>query len=167
MRIEVQKAQLNELKQLQQICINAYSQNFAHHWNEGGLEWYIDQQFSDSQLMQAIESPKTDYYIIYKDGLPVGFCKLGYSDQTWLELEKIYVLPIEKGNGIGKTVLEMIISLAKGKDKTELVLYVIDNNEAAISFYQRNGFSFVKKTRLELPYFKEELKGAWQMVKQF
>ena len=171
MLVEIHKAQLQDLEQLQQICVKTYSQNFAHHWNEGGLDWYLGQQFSSGQLRQAIESSETDYYLIFRDNLPVGFCKLGYSSaiepaESWLELEKIYVLPTEKGNGIGKTVLDMVIDIAQQKRKKQLILYVIDTNQAAIRFYERNGFSLIKKTRLDLPYFKEELKGAWQMTKR-
>ncbi|MVM29791.1 GNAT family N-acetyltransferase [Spirosoma sp. HMF4905] len=168
MLVEIHKAQLGDLEQLQQICLNAYSQNFAHHWHEGGLDWYLDQQFSPDQLRQAIKSAETDYYLIFNDKLPVGFCKLGYSRLTepWLELEKIYVLPSEKGSGIGKAVLDMVVHIAEDKGKKELILYVIDTNQAAIRFYERNGFSLQEKTRLDLPYFKEELKGAWQMRKR-
>ncbi|QHV96486.1 GNAT family N-acetyltransferase [Spirosoma endbachense] len=171
MLVEIHKAQLADLEQLQQICVDAYSQNFAHHWHKGGLDWYLDQQFSPGQLRQAIESAETDYYLIFKDKLPVGFCKLGYSKLTephelWLELEKIYMLPTEKGSGIGKTVLDMVIQIAEEMGKKELLLYVIDTNQAAIRFYERNGFSLLKKTRMDLPYFKEELKGAWQMMKR-
>jgi len=169
--VEIHKAQLKDLEQLQQICINAYSQNFAHHWNEGGLDWYLGNQFATEHLREAIESAETDYYFITSANLVVGFCKLGYAGlaepgNRWLELEKIYMLPSEKGSGIGKSVLGLIIGIAKEKGAKALMLYVIDTNQAAIRFYERNGFSFIKKARLELPYFKEELKGAWQMIKR-
>ena len=172
MRITIYKAQSGDIEQLQDICIKAFSQNFAHHWNEGGLAWYLDQQFSIDQLTQDLESPLTDYYLIYQDELPVGFFKIGYTDPTkpsadgnWLELEKIYVLPTQKGNGIGKLVMEFVVNIAREKANDGLVLYVIDTNQAAIRFYEKNGFSLTRRTRLELPYFKDELKGAWQMVK--
>ncbi|GAB3743577.1 GNAT family N-acetyltransferase [Spirosoma lituiforme] len=170
MSLRIHKAVIDDLQQLQQICIEAYSQNFAHHWNEGGLDWYIDQQFSPDALRQTIDSLNSDYFIIYQDNLPIGFCKLSYGSDTglptpWLDLEKIYLLPSQKGNGVGKAILEFVAQLAQQQAKKELVLSVIDTNHAAIDFYRKNGFGFVQKTTLALPYFKEELKGAWLMAK--
>lgn len=82
-----------------------------------------------------------------------------------MELEKIYVLPECKGLGIGKLALKEIIYIAEQQGKKNLILDVIDTNRSAIAFYQKLGFEQHGTTILDVPYFKEELKGMNIMVK--
>jgi diamine N-acetyltransferase len=48
-----------------------------------------------------------------------------------------------------------------------LFLCVIDTNTNAIAFYKKLGFTRHGTTRLDLSYFKEELKGMYRMVLEF
>jgi ribosomal protein S18 acetylase RimI-like enzyme len=61
----------------------------------------------------------------------------------------------------------MIAGISEFADKlgTDLIwLAVMDTNTSAITFYENIGFTFFDKTRLELPYFKDELRGMWRMI---
>ena len=82
-----------------------------------------------------------------------------------MELEKIYVLPECIGMGIGKMALTDIIQKTKNIGKESIILCVIDTNENTIAFYDKLGFKFHSKTILDIPYFKEELKGMIRMIK--
>jgi hypothetical protein len=52
MNIELIRASLADVIQLQAICIAAYPENFGHHWNENGLELYLENEFSQEKLTQ-------------------------------------------------------------------------------------------------------------------
>jgi len=103
-------------------------------------------------------------------GKEVGFAKVNLlcnsktKNSRMAELEKIYMLPEFKGKGIGKFALNAIIALVKKLNKNRLLLNVIDQNKEAIIFYEKLGFKFHSRTKLELPYFREELKGMQRMV---
>lgn len=45
--MELRKAFLKDILELQKICIDAYAKNFYNHWEEGGLEWYLEKEFSE------------------------------------------------------------------------------------------------------------------------
>jgi len=45
------------------------------------------------------------------------------------------------------------------KDKEIIWLVVIDTNTHAIEFYKKLGFEIHSRTILDIPYFKEALKG--------
>ena len=167
----LEKAILSNINVLQEICLSAYSQNFAHHWEAGGLELYLESQFSIKRLTADIIDPNIDYYFIKEADKPIGFTKIKLNaiwddtpKKTVVELEKIYLLPETKGNGIGKKALWEIIEIVKSLDKKTLFLCVIDTNTVAIAFYKKLGFQFHSKTRLDAPFFKEELKGMHRMV---
>ncbi|MCE2996843.1 MAG: GNAT family N-acetyltransferase [Cyclobacteriaceae bacterium] len=165
----LKKAQLNDLPTLQKVCIEAYSLNFHHHWNPGGLDWYLKREFGDECLTDDLTNATIEYYFILENEIPVGFVKLHdvpyheHNQHDVIELEKIYIYPTKKGNGIGGRALADVIALSKGRGKKVLFLGVIDTNHPAIAFYKNLGFQFHSKTRLDIPFFKEELKGMNRM----
>jgi ribosomal protein S18 acetylase RimI-like enzyme len=168
--MELSKATLEDIDNLREICIQAYAQNFHHHWNGDGLNWYLEREFSLARLEQDLKDENRAYYIIRREGLPIGFVKLNHHSNLpdlpkaeGSELEKIYVLPSYKGKGVGKFAIEAINSIVKEKAKKIFFLCVIDTNIKAIAFYKKLGFKFHSKTRLDIPYFKEELKGMHRM----
>ncbi len=168
--MELKKALLENINKLKKICIDAYSLSFHNHWNDGGLEWYLDTEFSDKRLALDLTDKKTEYYFIEHQEKHVGFIKIKINSSSSfipnsVELEKIYVLPECKGMGIGKLALNDIIQKTKNSGRACVFLCVIDTNESAIAFYEKLGFKFHSKTTLDVPYFKEELKGMNRMIK--
>jgi len=169
MIMQLQKALIHEIVELQNICIESYSQIFANHWTGNGLELYLEQQFGHAQLNIELVDADIEYYFIVNNNINVGFLKLNYKTSHELsefdncELEKIYILPQYSGMGIGKMAMTKTIEILKQKAKKILFLSVIDTNQNAIAFYENLGFEFHSKTRLEVPYFREELKGMYRM----
>ena len=166
----IKKAFIEDIIELKKICIDAYSLSFHSHWNDGGLEWYLDNEFNDKRLSLDLSDKNTEYFFIEHKEKQVGFIKTkitSLSDfiKNSVELEKIYVLPECKGMGIGKMALNSIIKKAENTGMKSLFLCVIDSNEDAIAFYEKLGFKFHSKTILDVPYFKEELKGMNRMIK--
>ncbi|SJZ64124.1 Ribosomal protein S18 acetylase RimI [Chitinophaga eiseniae] len=174
MNTELIVAELKDVDLLHQVCTTAYTKHFADHWEPGRLGWYLDQSFSTDRLKKDIEDPGTTYYLIYNAGQPAGFVKLNdrlkddasgrFSEA--LELERIYMLPAFTGTGVGKAAMNKIEEIARQRQRPLIVLYVVDANETAIRFYERNGFEKVGKTRLELSGFKEAFKPATMMAKK-
>ena len=170
--MELKKAFRKDITELKIICIESYSLNFHNHWNDGGLEWYLDKEFSEERLISDLSDKNIEYYFIDNKGKRVGFIKIRnnsssvFNIENSVELEKIYVLPECKGMGIGKLALNEIIKKIEERGKRNLFLCVIDTNENAIAFYEKLGFKFHSKTTLDIPYFKEELKVMKRMVKE-
>lgn len=166
----LEKVSIKEIDRLQNICIEAYTKNFAHHWDKNGLEIYLEQQFNLNRIKADLNNPTLNYYFIKVNEKPIGFIKLNlsvsfdnYSKHEAAELEKMYVLPEMKGQGIGKKALSAIIQEIKDIGKKVFFLCVIDTNTPAIKFYEKLGFEYHSKTSLDIPLFKEELKGMHRM----
>ena len=168
--MELIKATLKDLSALQKICTTAYQHNFANHWNENGLELYLEEQFGTVRLTKDLKNAAIGYYFIITNKIPAGFVKInfeatlaGFESIPTCELEKIYLLPEWHGKGLGKAALESIFEISIKKRKNILFLCVIDTNTSAIGFYEKLDFRFHSKTRLEAAYFKEALKGMNRM----
>ena len=168
--MKIHKARSTDLDLLLTICRQAYSENFAHHWLEGGLLWYLNKVYSREGIRADLANPDIQYYVAFIEGEPTGFMKLnlgsnlpGSAKENGMEVEKIYSRPIHQGKGIGKGLMKIAIGLTKDLNKKYIWLGVIDTNTDEIEFYKKLGFEFHDKSRLDVPYFKEELKGMWRM----
>lgn len=171
--MKIQQIPPAKLRELQKISQIAYSTNFGHHWDGNGLEIYLEEQFNEIRLQGELENPDIGYYFVEDEKRVVGFAKMkwastlpGHTNDSCCELEKIYMLPAEKGKGLGRFTVEKLIVEAQLKGKTIFFLCVIDTNTAAMAFYQKLGFEFHSRTRLEAPLFKEELKGMHRMYRR-
>ena len=163
--MQLKKVTIDDMFELQQISFEAYIKNFADHWNANGLELYLEKEFGNKRLKTDLNNPLVAYHFIQSDMKTVGFLKINYetapsiSIEDNCELEKMYILPEYQGLGIGKAALKVAINKIQKRGKKILFLCVIETNRNAIAFYEKLGFKFHSKTRLEDPHFKEELKG--------
>jgi len=85
-----------------------------------------------------------------------------------LNSNQVILLPAECGQdlfpfaiqrGIGKQLMAVAWQEAKRMQKKIIGLVVIDTNINAIEFYKKIGFEIHSRTILDIPYFKEALKG--------
>lgn len=168
--IDIKQMKPGDLAVLHKICCNAYIENFYDHWEDGGLENYISKVCGFNVLKAELADKNIQYFAALIKDAPVAFMKLNlYSNlpdlpaQKGIELDKVYVLPEFKGLKIGRLLLEAAFDIAEYNKKEIFWLSVIDTNKEAITFYQKLGFRFHSKTKLEYPQFKEELRGMWRM----
>lgn len=87
------------------------------------------------------------FYIASVNRLPVGYAKLKLDSQSEFiesknicQLQKIYVLNDFHSMGIGFRLQSLVLEKAKELEFEALWLSVLNVNEQAISFYQKNGF---------------------------
>ena len=169
-KIKLRKAYPSDRADLQKISREAYTQNFGDHWEENGLEMFLEGQFNDHRLERELRGIDQEYYFIMMDDHDIGFVKINFKgriedlDEPQTELEKIYILPRFKGVGIGSRILKQIIDLCHLRGSERIWLNVIDTNTHAIGFYRKFGFQLHSMTRLDLPLFKDELRGMHLMV---
>lgn len=162
-----------DLPILHQISRDAYSMNFSHHWQEGGLEEYVEEVYGEAALAADLADPAIRYYVAFIGRQPVAFMKLNLRSnlpdadpEKGIELEKLYVLPSRKGSGIGRLLLDRAFRIADQLGKEVFWLGVIDTNTAAIAFYEKAGFRRHSMTQVGYPKFRDELKGMWRMEKK-
>lgn len=167
----IKKANSSDLELLFRVSRQSYSENFAHHWNDGGLDWYLDKEYGIEGIKSDLINPDINYFIAFFHEEPAGFMKLqlnstlaNHSSTSGMEVEKLYFKPQYQRKGIGKKLLSVALVLGQKLKKEIIWLGVIDTNEKAIEFYKKIGFEIHDKTALDIPYFKEELKGMWRMI---
>ncbi len=107
------------------------------------------------------------FYLAYEAQELVGYFKLNVGEaqnETFetssIELERIYVTSQHQNRGLGKHLLNQIISIVKTKAVSFLWLGVWEENKAAIKFYERHGF---KKFSSHPYYIGKDKQTDWLM----
>lgn len=90
------------------------------------------------------EKPKAEVIIGEYNGKPVGFALFFYNFSTFLGkpgiyLEDLFIKKEARGNGFGKTLLSYLAQLTIERNCGRLEWWVLNWNEAAISFYKKLG----------------------------
>lgn len=113
----------------------------------GQMKYMLNMMYSHESLEYQIEKQQHTFIIAYDDETPVGFAayfpKYDISPAIY-RLDKLYVLPDQQGKGIGKKLIDHIISIIKPQGAALLELTVNRNNKA-LSFYQKLGFKITKE----------------------
>ncbi|AZD80738.1 GNAT family N-acetyltransferase [Pseudomonas chlororaphis] len=72
-------------------------------------------------------------------------------DRSVAEIQAIYVSPMHTGQGIGRELIDHVIPLLQSAGRSRVVLWVLERNAPALSFYRQLGFAEepVKTTTIE------------------
>jgi GNAT superfamily N-acetyltransferase len=88
-------------------------------------------------------------FVAESDGGIVGFALYYSSYSTWngrcVYLEDLYVLPEHRRTGVGKDLFDAVVNIAKERRVKRLDWQVLDWNEPAIRFYEKEGATIDKE----------------------
>ena len=90
------------------------------------------------------ERPYAEVVLAVDEHRPVGFALFFHNFSTFLGrpgiyLEDLFVVPEERGSGVGRALLEHLARLAVDRGCGRLEWAVLDWNRDAIAFYERLG----------------------------
>ena len=114
---------------------------------DSDLEWiknfFIENWGSDFIISRGkIHKPENlEGFIAEEDGEKVGLVTVNIEND---ELELVTIDSLKQGRGIGKILLDEVVSLAREEKLRRLWLITTNDNLNALKFYQKNGFHLVK-----------------------
>ncbi|MBG6111053.1 ribosomal protein S18 acetylase RimI-like enzyme [Flavobacterium sp. CG_9.10] len=146
-KIEIKKASISDLKALQIISIQTFSETFAEVNTPENIENYNKESFSEVHLTSELNNPNSQFFIAYSDSEPIGYLKINsgkaqteaISDHA-LEIHRIYVSQSFHGKKVGQLLLDKVIEIAQQSAVDYIWLGVWEENHRALRFYTKNGF---------------------------
>jgi len=145
--IEIRKAALSDLEQLQTIGKQTFFETFAEANTTENMKSYLESAYSVEQLTGELTNQFSEFYFALFDNKIAGYLKINYGlsqtelkDQNALEIERIYVLKEFQGKKVGQALYDTAYKIAMQRDVDYLWLGVWEENPRAISFYRKNGF---------------------------
>ena len=112
-----------------------------------------------------IERERVSTFVATVSGAVTGFCTLhpapGERDGGAGEIASFYVLPSEWRRGTGRRLDERVRAEARARGYRDVVLWVLETNARARSFYEASGFRPDGESRifLDRPY------GSWRELR--
>ena len=96
----------------------------------------------------------TENRIAERDGLMVGYCKIGFDitlehdgkGRRVMELKQLYMRGNETGSGIGAALMTWALGEARARGFDDVILSVWSENYGAQRFYARHGFEKIGDT---------------------
>ncbi len=136
------------LEELQYIGKQTFIDAFGNANTEADIQEYLEEAFSEAQLLQELQDPHVSYFFIQwkqkmlayfkvKHGLPTAVSEEG----TALEICRLYVFQEYQGQQLGQWMLDKIIQMAQDQQFDFVWLGVWSQNPGAIRLYERKGFS--------------------------
>ena len=146
-KIEITRATLNELDQLQKIGRQTFYETFSPFNTEENMNQYLEEAFSKEKLTDELSDKNAEFYFATLDSKVIGYLKLNFGqsqtelkDDKALEIERIYVLKEFHGKKVGQLLYDKAIEVAKLTKADYVWLGVWEENPRAINFYKKNGF---------------------------
>lgn len=107
----------------------------------GATESNIQEISSEEFISSLLSKPKTKVFAFSQDGRIVGIAVNRKMDESTVELAGVIVQQDALGKGIGTALLKSAIASAKELGFLSIRVKTETNNQNAISFYRKNGFT--------------------------
>jgi ribosomal protein S18 acetylase RimI-like enzyme len=114
----------------------------------------IDLRHAFTRLKPAIERPDARVFVLEDQNEVHGFCRIGPSREQDVppetgEVFAINVAPSHWRKGYGQTLLKEVVSYMRQDGYQAITLWVLNDNQRALRFYEKLGFSPDGATRIE------------------
>jgi putative acetyltransferase len=102
-----------------------------------------EQRFGPNLKAQHLESGKGTFLVARDAGRAVGCGAIRMIDTTTAEVKRMYVEPQQRGQGVGRSVLDRLQAEAQKLGARRLVLETGSRSPEAIALYARAGFTTI------------------------
>ena len=145
------KAGESELNQVHDMAEVVFRHTYRDILSPGQMEYMMDWMYSLTNLRRQLDEGHV-YHIAYDDGLPCGYVSvqadgIGDDGVPVYHLQKIYVLPSEQGNGLGRLLFDAaldFVCLQTDRFPARIELNVNRNNPA-VDFYKHLGMRVMRQ----------------------
>jgi ribosomal protein S18 acetylase RimI-like enzyme len=130
-----------------------------------GSTYARESQFSDAEWSERIQrwNGRNGIGFLAMDlAVPCGIAGglLDEGQPSQVQLVSMWIAPSHRRQGVGRMLVNEVLSWAHGRSAETLTLMVTSGNEAAIRFYERLGFVMTGRTELyanDAGWFKYEM----------
>ncbi|UCH13130.1 MAG: GNAT family N-acetyltransferase [Bacteroidales bacterium] len=148
MQLNYRMCNIKDLEKIVDIARITFDDTFRASNTEENMNAYMDSSFSKNKLTEELKNEESEFYFAYLNDSLIGYFKINTGraqtedfDNSYLELERFYLLKEFKGQNFGKQILEKVVNLARGKNVKYIWLGVWEKNYRALKFYGKNGFT--------------------------
>jgi ribosomal protein S18 acetylase RimI-like enzyme len=155
--VEIRKATEQDALRLSELAANLFHQAYVGSMPAGALKSYIAQDFGIAQQRAELLDPNITTLLVEIENELVGYAQLRLKPipvaidvDITAELWRIYVDRSCHGLGVGRRLLCRVGEIAREMSHDKIWLGVWEQNQKAIAFYNKLGFSEVGQKEFHL-----------------
>lgn len=139
--IVIRNASVADIPLIQSLTMQVWPQTYSPILSDEQITYMLNMMYSTAALEQQLNSGHR-FVIAEHQHQPVGFAAFSPSETpgTW-KLHKLYVIVQQQKTGAGKALLQHVLDAVRRAGGNHVILQVNRQNENAIGFYKRMGFS--------------------------
>jgi len=166
LKTHIRRATINDASCIALLGRITFTEAFNHLFEDkNDLYTYCIRTFSVDKIKAGLKKENNAFWIAFANELPVGYAKLKLKSEIVFvplknsgQLQKIYVLQDFHGLGIGNQLRDKILKTAQEIKLENLWLSTLKkNNEKAVNFYLKTGFTIVGTTNFKIGKLNSEL----------
>lgn len=148
--IEIKQLTKDDVLIVNQLARDIWPEAFKDILTTDQIEYMLEWMYNVQTLEEQAQIGHL-FYMITQDGMPKGFIGLepNYPEIGTLRIHKLYVKPDSHGSGLGKSLLNKAIDIAKELEFSSVNLNVNRFNNA-VDFYKYNDFEIVKEEDIKI-----------------
>ncbi len=157
-QFHIRTGHINDIHDIQRIAKPAWQTTYGPILSSDQLQYMLNLIYNSEALKQVIENKEQEFIVVEHNKNTIGFAAFSQrpSHPDVYKLHKLYLLPSEKGKGIGKALLKEVQHRCKQYGARLLELNVNRYN-ASKDFYQAMGFEVVYEEDVPIgPYFMND-----------
>lgn len=143
--MEFREATETDLESIRRVAAASLDASYAESLGEDVVYRLTEGWYTEEQLRERLEDDSVLYVVAESDGELRGFCEIELTEpeKSVGEIQWLHVHPEERGQGVGRKLLERAEEriLDSGAKRIEGV--VLDANEAGNAFYREHGYTRV------------------------
>ena len=149
--ITIKPAKLSNVPVINKLAHSIWPDAYKNILPADQVNYMLELIYSPSSLKKQIKDLQHKFIIVYYDKTPVGFASysLKVNSNTIYKLHKIYILQTQQGKGLGKFVIDKIITDIK-PIRTKYLQLNVNRNNTALNFYKKNGFKIIAEEDIDI-----------------
>jgi ribosomal protein S18 acetylase RimI-like enzyme len=148
--ITISQATIKDIPLIQNIAHKTWPITYGSILSKAQLDYMMELMYSDESLLEQFKV-KPFFFLAYEGDSCLGFtsCEPNYLNTKVTRIHKIYIIPEAQGKGVGKALVEKVISIAK-ENQSEVISLNVNKFNKAVSFYKKIGFEIVSEEDLDI-----------------
>jgi ribosomal protein S18 acetylase RimI-like enzyme len=146
--IQLIHAETSHASLLAKLALDTFCESFEKVNNPDDFKAYTSEAFREDIIEKEIGEPGSQYILAYLNNELAGYARIRQStevkdefpEKKTIELQRIYALHKFIGVGVGKTLMNYCLALAKEQGAEIIWLGVWEHNHRAQKFYKNLGF---------------------------
>jgi len=155
--IEVRVVSEEDLWLVRELAFQIFPITYQDIVEPRQIDYMMDLIYSPEALVAQWDSGQI-FLIVYSEEIPVGFASYTrLNEEGDFKLNKIYLDNRLQGKGLGRWLLNDVITRVKSEEGRALLLNVNRHNKAR-AFYEKMGFSVLKEDLIDIGsgYFMDD-----------